>query len=257
MFKSERCNKKRDELMQKKKKLLILNVFLLFCASSVFSKVDTLNLLDLLQKPTSNSVAKKPGTLLNLLQDPKSNSVSKKSAKTLSSKVEADESVSALLQNVEAVQNNPDYQAALTILSDKKMRLAYGNNMMSIQLFLLDYITQILQKYSVQRKKTQKSISLTDLLEKIVPETSVSGQHQLSNLSHLLQKESLTLTSGVTHHVNLEQFLQKEVATKVNSVQKKTSLEQLLMTSANKAPDSTVGVTKKESDLTNLLKAGQ
>ncbi len=258
MVKSGCCYKK-DELMLNKKHFVVFyfslctveivdasNLLSLLQTSTVKSKVDVKsakNLSTMLQKSvTKFSDIQKPVSLKpSSVKVSLSNGVKKKSDNTL-------------LQNVEQVQNNSDYQTALTILSDQEMRKDYHNDMMSIQLFLLDYISQILQKYSVQAKKAQKSISLTDLLEKIAPESSVDGQHQLSKLTNLLQKKSLVTTSGVAQHVDLDQLIQKNVAIIVAPIEPKANLGKLLTTSVKQATSLVVNPAKKQPDLTSLLK---
>lgn len=237
--------KKKDELMQIKVYFLIINFYLLSCFDTVLAKTNTLNLLDLLQHPVAKTQVDQKAKVQNV-------SVQAKNASVVSHET----TVHALIDNIEAEQSNTNYQDALKILSDKVMRAAYHDDMVSIQLFLLDYITQILQKYSVQDQKKQKSMSLTDLLQKIVPTLPSDAQHQLSNLTDLLQKESLATAAHAPSHINLEQLLQKNVTIAPVKLKSSVNLQKLLKAAPNDSVVHASKPLKKPDNLLNLLTAG-
>ena len=224
--------------MQSRISFFIINIFLLSFSEIFFAKVVTSDLLDLLQDPAAKSTIDQASKVKTTL--------------TVAPKITTD----MLLANVETEQNDINYQDALKILSNKIMRAAYHDDLVSIQLFLLDYISQILQKYCVQTKKEQKSISLTDLLQKIVPELPSDTKEQLSNLTDLLQKESQVTVSGGKPQVNLEQLLQKSAGVVPVISKPKANLDQLLKAAPDHVKKQVVQQTKKPDKLLNLLTAG-
>lgn len=235
--------------MQNNRYFFMIYIFLFNPANGLLAKLDNSNLLSLLQHPVAKSASAAAPKLQNLRKH--STDISAASI-VPTPKAQID----SLLENIEAVQSNVDYQDALKILSDKNMRAAYHDDMVSIQLFLLDYITQIVQKYSVQAKKVQKSMSLTNLLQKIEPESASNAHHQLSNLINLIQKKSNQTVAGVKAHINLTEFLTKEARTLPVALKPKVDLQHLLQTSSFGA-QALVSKTEKPNNLLNLLSTGQ
>lgn len=223
--------------MQHKNCLIFFNMMFFLFAELEAKKVDNSNLLDLLRHATAKP--QKPAL--------------KETEKNL--KINRIIHNQNLLENVERAQNNPNFQDALKILSDQDMKIAYRNAMGSIQLFLLDYIAQILQKYFVQNQKQKKSISLTDLLSKIAPSSSSKDQSQLSNLTVLLQKEATIKPSPSTVRINLMQLLQKNAGVVVQA-KPSVSLQQLLDESSISSVSTMQQSTKKTNNLANLLPVG-
>lgn len=252
---SQNIPKKKDELMQIKIYFLVINIYLLSCFNIACAKTNTFNLLNLLQHPAAKTLVDEKPKVQNV-------GVQAKNVAVVSPK----KTINELIDNIAAEQSNASYQDALKILSDQSMRAAYHDDLVSIQLFLLDYITQILQKYSVQDQKKQKSMSLTDLLQKIVPKLPSDAQHQLSHLTDLLQKKSLATAAHVPSHINLEHLLQKEVAAVPVKPKSQVHLNKLLKIAPHdsvvhilKPHDSivhTLKPIKKSDNLLNLLTAG-
>ncbi|MBP6892070.1 hypothetical protein KBB68_00670 [Candidatus Babeliales bacterium] len=222
---------------------LIINLYVL-SFSVVCARTNTLDLLNLLQRPVAKKqIDEKPEVKVQEKQ------LSVESVK---------KTINVLIDNVEIEQSNANYQDALKILSDSTMRATYHDDMVSIQLFLLDYIMQILQKYSVSVKKIQKSLSLADLLQKIVPTLPTDAQHQLSNLTDLLQKESVSKTAHVVSHIDLEQFLQKivPVVSAVSKPKVKVNLKKLLKVVPQNSVVHIAKSPEKPDKLLNLLMPG-
>lgn len=145
--------------------------------------------------------------LLNLLDSTAGSDATPKSSASVA--VENHVALNSILENVLEIQNNPDYQAALKILSDSDIKAVFRQELMDIQLFFLEYSSQVLQP-SINKKPT----SLTDLLQNMnVGSTAKTGSGQLSNLINLLQSQSNTATVGVQKQkINLEQFLNNSVS---------------------------------------------
>ena len=174
----------------KKSYFLVIFSFL----STHANVLDVASLLESSTPPSAQSTQAKSAGPLNL-----SSLVTVVPAKSIKTNASVGQ-INSLVQNIEAQENNPDYQAALTILHDKQTKESYRQNLISIQLFFLDYSTQILQKYSVQAAKNQKPINLTQLMQQVTPPAAKSsGINQLSNLAELLQKQTVSKsTDGVT-----------------------------------------------------------
>lgn len=245
--------------MQRKIVHMFFCIALCNAVEALAEKVDDSNLLGLLQHSQQKSKTDS-SNLLNLLQHSKAKIAKKNIADPKVKKTAA----TALLQEIEAEENNPDYLAAVKILSDKDLKEAYQLNMSEIQLFLLDYTTQILQKYSVQTKKETKAISLTDLLTKIAPDSTSDHQTKLSSLTSLLEKESFEKTSSATKKakINLTELLHKNAVSVVSTSKKTVSLQDLLEKNTQKPINHqktkiiSSKSTERADNLMNLLKTG-
>ena len=122
--------------------------------------------------------------------------------------------VNLLLTDILAQQENPDYLAALKILSNKEYKKSYRDNLVSIDFFFLGYTTTVLHKYSVSDIKklaTQKQqpINLTEYLSTVVPVPKHGEQHQFFNLLEYLQISSKlpAQTTAKTRSINLSEYL--------------------------------------------------
>ena len=137
---------------------------------------------------------------------------------------------------------NSDYQAALKILNDVALNLAYQRTVMNLQLFFLQYSTQVLQKYFVQAAKSEKIIPLTSLLQlSSASLTKSSDTHALSNLVALLQTNASHATSSTIAHVvqtSLIRLLQK--ATPVPAAQPVTHASLLSLLSSSQSSKGNV-----------------
>jgi hypothetical protein len=226
-----------------------INFFLLSLFGTLFSKANAPNLLSLLddnQPKTTTAVVLAKSTNLDSLLD----AAPKNSAKT----AEPQQHINSLLESVLNKQSNPDLQAALHILSDAKIRDAYHEDLMYIQLFFLDYSTQILQNYSDQEIKNKKQTNLTEFLQKITPNsTKPHASNQLSDLVKLLQNQpQKELTEPETKiKINLVSLLQNSPSSPPAVVEKpKAVLGQLLQDTSAQKPM----VAKSKKDLDPLLK---
>lgn len=125
----------------------------------------------------------------------------------------------SLLQALQAQQNNVDFQAALKILNDVKVKELYQQTLNSMQLGFLQYSLRVLEKY----KKTVLP-SKPNLLVLIKPVPSVPDA-KAANLLDLLQPQATA--SMPVKKDNLLQLI-TTAAPAVQATPKETSLLPLL-----------------------------
>jgi len=167
---------------------------------------------------------------------------------------------SLLLQQFLNKQNNPDYQAAMTILQNSALRSEYQNSMLSIQLFFLQYATQTLHTLSVaQIKKTKptlfsllNSFSTTSGVKKSAASSLTS---LLDNISSSLNNAASTKPSAKKMQQSLKTLMQQlstQAAAAPAVKSKNPGLDSLLS-----AVGSPLSTTKKPAGLAALVHNGQ
>lgn len=249
----------------------IVKSLFLYCGliflSPLFARNDTSNLLHFLKNNDSGDLKH------NLSINTQKLDILLKNSPDHIKQQQSFASLDTLLEKVLEQQNNPDYQEALKILSDEKLRIAYHDALNTMQLFFLDYRTQILQQRSGQQ---EKNISLTNLLQKITSNTAKSqGTSQPADLIQLLQNHSQSQSLGTQQSViNLDALLQNhesvpgKVTSKVplnrllhiksmvpvsDTLKSKENLSQMVNSSLGDA----VQPKKKSNNLLNLLPVEQ
>lgn len=138
------------------------------------------------------------------------------------------------LQAILEKQANPEYQAALNILSDVEIKNSYRDDLVFIQFFFLDCQTKILHKYSLAAFQANKSIhqpmDVTGMLQKITPPSTTKHDAitTLSDLTGILQKEStktVTPSGGYKINIDLDAVLQKKSVSKPSRTVHKSSID--------------------------------
>jgi len=99
---------------------------------------------------------------------------------------------SLLLEQFLSTQNNPLYQDALKILNDATLRSEYGNIMVSIQLFFLNYLTDTLSAPKSNKAVPKQQDNTLDLLQ------NISDEDNALKLTQSVSSNLLPRTSGLS-----------------------------------------------------------
>jgi|GEM_PF-1310347 len=167
---------------------------------------------------------------------------------------------SLLLQQFLNKQNNPNFQAAMTILQNSALRSEYKNSMLSIQLFFLQYATQTLHTLSVeQTKKTKPTLSSLLSLFSTASGAKKSAASSLTslldNISSSSNNDASTKPTVKKMQQSLKAFMQQwatQTAAEPAAKPKNPGLDSLLS-----AVGSPIVTTKKPVGLAALVNNGQ